>query len=89
MSSNKTVTNPDLSYKKHLKYVLTHVPRNTDPLNVIVKHGRLDTRHNFFSIRVTEDWNRVPSDIKKMRSVEGFKNSYAMLRANIAPVGRV
>ena len=60
-----------------------------DPLNVIVKHGRLDTRHNFFSIRVTEDWNRVPSDIKKMRSVEGFKNSYAMLRANIAPVDRV
>ena len=27
-----------------------------DPLNVIVKHGRLDTRRNFFSVRVTEDW---------------------------------
>ena len=59
-----------------------------DPLNVIVTHGQLDTRRNFFSIRVTEDWNRVPSDIKKMRSVEGVKNAYAKLGANIAPMGR-
>ena len=58
-----------------------------DPLNVIVKHGQLDTRRNFFSVRVTEDWNRVPSDIKKMRAVEGFKNAYAKHRANIAPAG--
>ena len=65
------------------------VTRTTaDPFNVIVKHGRLDTRRNFFSVRVTEDWNRVPSDIKKMRAVAGFKNAYAKDCANIAPAGR-
>ena len=30
--------------------------RAADPLNVIVKHGGLDIRRNFFSVRVTEDW---------------------------------
>ena len=47
----------------------------------------LDTRRNFFSVRVTEDWNRVPSDKKKMRAVEGFKNAYAKDCTNIAPAG--
>ena len=54
------------------------VTRTTaDPLNVIVRHERLDIRRNFFSVRVTEDGNKVPSDIKQMRYVEGFKNAYA------------
>ena len=67
----------------------TRVTRTAaDPFNVIVKHGRLDTRRNFFSVRVTKDWNRVPSDIKKMRAVEGFKNAYTKDCANIAPAGR-
>jgi len=29
-----------------------------------VKHGRLDPRRNFFSIRVTEDWNNIPAEEK-------------------------
>ena len=28
-----------------------------DPLNIKVKHGRLEVRQNFFTIRVTEQWN--------------------------------
>ena len=59
-----------------------------DPLNVTVKHGRLDIRRHFFSVRVTEDWNKVPGDIKKLRTLEGFKNAYAKHRANIALEGR-
>ena len=50
-----------------------------DPLNVRIQHGRLDTRKNFFSVRVTEHWNNVPSIIKNM-SVTGFKNAYATHR---------
>ena len=60
-----------------------------DPLNVRVRHGRLDTRRHFFSVRVTEDWNKVPSDIKKVRTVEGFKRAYAKHRKNNAHVGQM
>ena len=58
-------------------------------LNVIVRHGRLDIRPNFFSFRVTEDWNRVPSAIKNLKTVGGFKNTYAKYRADTAHVGHV
>ena len=60
-----------------------------DPLNVIVRHGRLDIRRNFFSVRVTEDWNRVPSAIKNLKTVGGFKNTYAKHRGDTAHVGHV
>ena len=54
----------------------TRVTRTAaNPLIVTMKHGRLDIRRNFFSVRVTEDWNWVPSDIKKMITLEGFKNA--------------
>ena len=48
----------------------------SDPLNVRIKHGRLDVRSNFFSVRVCEPWNNVPSDLKKLQP-NGFKNAYA------------
>ena len=51
-----------------------------DPLNVKVTHGRLETRKNFFSVRVTQQWNTIPCDIKKMRTVSGFKSAYATYR---------
>ena len=51
-----------------------------DPLNVKVTHGRLETRKNFFSVRVTQQWNNIPSEIKKMRTVSGLKKSYAAYR---------
>ena len=59
-----------------------------DPLNVTVKHSQLNIRRHFFSVRVTEDWNKVPGNIKKLRTLEGFKNAYAKHRANIATEGR-
>jgi hypothetical protein len=57
--------------------------RNTaDPYNIKVKHGRLDLRRNFFSIRVIEDWNRIPADTKRMEKSENFKAAYRKMRAN-------
>ena len=53
-----------------------------DPLNIKVKHGRLEVRQNFFTIRVTEQWNRVPRDIKNQKTVDSFKNAYARYRAD-------
>ena len=48
----------------------------SDPLNVRVKHSRLDVHANFFSVRVCEPWNNVPSDLKKLQT-NSFKNAYA------------
>jgi len=53
-----------------------------DPLNVRLNHGRLDIRKNFFSVRVTEAWNRVPNEIKMQKTVSGFKKNYAVHRLN-------
>ena len=56
-------------------------------LNVRVRHGRLDVRRNFFSVRVTGHWNRIPGHIKDLKTVAGFKNAYAKHRLNIAQRG--
>ena len=39
---------------------------NADALNVKVMHGRLEIRRFFFSVRVTKQWNTVPSHMKQM-----------------------
>ena len=48
----------------------------SDPLNLKQQASRLETRRNFFSNRVVEAWNLVPSEIKSARTVHGFKNAY-------------
>ena len=58
-----------------------------DPLNVRVTHGRLDIRRNFFSVRVTEQWNQVPTDIKNKKTVEGFKKAYFRRRYHLTQPG--
>jgi hypothetical protein len=47
-----------------------------DPLNVRPKAARLEIRKNFFSSRVTENWNKIPSHVKNVKTVSGFKRSY-------------
>ena len=36
----------------------------------------LETRKNFFSVRVVDQWNLIPDEIKEQKSVNGFKNRY-------------
>ena len=57
-----------------------------DPLNIRVQHGRLEIRKNFFSVRVTEPWNSVPADLKKVRSLAAFKTGYAKHRLAMVSV---
>ncbi len=45
-----------------------------------VKHGRLDPRRNFFSIRVIEDWNNIPAE-ERVDNSESFKAIYQTQRA--------
>ena len=62
--------------------------RNTrstsDPLNVKRRHGRLELRKNFFTVRVTEPWNNIPSQVKQVRTKSGFKSAYAKCRGDIS-----
>ena len=37
-----------------------------DGLNVKVKNGRLELRRNFFSVRVSSQWNLIPAHLKRM-----------------------
>jgi len=43
------------------------------PLNILNKRSRTEVRKNFFSVRVIEPWNKLPSDIKDSTSVKIFK----------------
>ena len=53
-----------------------------DPLNVIVKSGRLDIRSKFFSVRVSGQWNAVPMDMKQLQPAHKFKTAYRKHREN-------
>ena len=57
------------------------------PLNVRVRHGRLDVRRNFFSVRTSGPWNDIPGHIKDQKTVTGFKTEYAKYRQNVAQRG--
>jgi hypothetical protein len=48
----------------------------TGTLNLVKPRTRLEVRSNFFSIRVVEEWNKVPENIKMARSVGQFKRLY-------------
>ena len=45
-------------------------------LNLRQRPARLEVRRNFFSNRVVESWNQVPSDVKNARNVGMFKRLY-------------
>ena len=45
--------------------------------NVLFKESvRLDSRKNFFSVRVVDKWNEIPDKVKAQKSVNGFKQKY-------------
>jgi hypothetical protein len=55
----------------------------TGPLNLRQQAARLEVRRNFFSQRVVEDWNKIPSTIKMACSVKSFKERYKKHRAEM------
>jgi hypothetical protein len=46
------------------------------PLNLRQKAARLEIRRNFFSNRVIDNWNMIPSAVKNARTVASFKLSF-------------
>ena len=44
--------------------------------NIVKPKSRLEIRKNFFSCRVVDDWNNLPSDVRKSANVLEFKRNY-------------
>ena len=59
---------------------------SADLLNVKEKHGRLELRSNFFSVRVTKQWNTIPTNIKQLEPAWRFKKAYRLFRETQVPV---
>ena len=59
---------------------------SADLLNVKEKHGRLELRSNFFSVRVTKQWNAIPTNIKQLEPAWRFKKAYRLFREKQVPV---
>jgi hypothetical protein len=41
----------------------------------------MELRRNFFSVRVIDSWNAIPSDVRAMANSEKFQRKYKHLRA--------
>ncbi len=57
-------------------YVMLSSGMITNPFFIFPEnftHSRLDLRRNFFGIRVIEDWNRIPANMKSTDKSENFK----------------
>jgi hypothetical protein len=46
------------------------------PRNLIKPRTNLEIRTNFFSVRVIDNWNLIPAEIKMARNPEQFKKLY-------------
>ena len=47
-----------------------------DNRNFVKQQANGDLRRNFFSFRVVDQWNKLPSEIKNAENVNSFKNLY-------------
>ena len=67
-----------LSQKSVKSFKLRTQDQNTllfryNPLNIRQRVSRLDIRKQFYSQRVVNGWNKVPTDIKNSVAVNSFK----------------
>ncbi len=46
------------------------------------RHCNTATRHNFFSFRVIDSWNKLPSNVVKAPTLNSFKNRLDKLWSN-------
>ena len=49
--------------------------QTTGFLNVVPQQGKGEIRNNFWSVRVIEPWNALPDSVKRVESLNWFKNA--------------
>ena len=54
----------------------------TDPLNIVKERSNLELRRNFFTVRVADTWNKIPSDLKNILPEQKFKKSLKLWMNN-------
>lgn len=64
-----------VDYKKYFKLAEGRRLRGHE-LKLSKTRSRLDMRHNFFSQRVVNHWNKLPQRVVEATSVNNFKNRY-------------
>jgi hypothetical protein len=52
----------------------------TGLLNLLKPRANLEVRGNFFSVRVVDEWNVIPSEIKMAKNPTQFKRLYKAYR---------
>ena len=80
------VTGCALAYERReaKKYRMKTIRNNYSPL--IGQRSQHEFRKNFFTVRVTSEWNRLPDGVKQARKVADFKRLYRRHRADtVAP----
>ena len=53
--------------------------------NLVKSRSQHEYRRNFFSLRVTEDWNSLPDAVKSARTADSFKRQYWRHVCTVAP----
>jgi hypothetical protein len=53
-----------------------------DELRLQQPFARTDRRKNFFNVRACENWNKIPAEIKKAKTIGQFKKCYRIFAAS-------
>lgn len=67
-----TEVKPELLFE--LRESTTCTRQADDALHIYPDRARLDLRQKWFTLRVTEDWNNIPPNIKMNRNLNQFKS---------------
>ena len=55
----------------------------TGHLNIQERWAHTEVRRNFFNLRVIKPWNNLPEDLRKVPTVDNFKNGFDEWRSAI------
>ena len=62
-----------------MEAILARNEEVVDNKNIVKQKATLDIRKHFYSHRVVDHWNNLPSSVKNADSVNDFKNLYDAL----------
>ncbi len=64
-----------LNFNRDLNNFNRSTRNRSDPMNLVKQRSNLEIKKHFFSDRVVDKWNSMPSEIKNARDVKRFKNN--------------